>query len=202
MAPTLLQEYQDYYNLGSFQRPVTTDNSEAQSWFNFGLIWCYAFNHEEAVSCFEQAIVNDPTCAIAYWGLGYAMGPNYNKSYEAFDEVELASTVERTRYAMAKASEHLDKASPVEVALLKALSFRIPQTKTEDSKEFSIWNEAYANDMESAYESFPDDLDIAALYADALMNLKPWGLFDLKTGQPAPGARYVRYPICFGSILG
>lgn len=183
------QEYQDYYNLGSFHRPVSTNNREAQSWFTAGLIWCYAFNHEEAVSCFEQAITNDPTCAIAYWGFSYALGPNYNKTYEAFDEAELTSVVERTHHAMTKAAEYSDKASPVEMALLKALSFRYPQTKTEHSEEFSIWNEAYAKEMRSVYESFTDDLDVAALYADALMNLKPWGLFDLKTGLPAPGAR-------------
>jgi tetratricopeptide (TPR) repeat protein len=69
----------EYYNLGSFHRPITTTNPETQTWFTRGLIWTYAFNHEEAAQCFSKAISFDPTCAMAYWGLAYCLGPNYNK---------------------------------------------------------------------------------------------------------------------------
>ena len=183
------QEYREYYNLGAFTRVVTTTSPEAQSWFDLGLIWSYAFNHEEAASCFEQAITNDPTCAMAYGGLAYALGQNYNKPLEAFDQTDLASTVERTHAAMTNAHKHLPQTSPVEQALLKAWSFRYPKAEVDDPKEFPVWNEAYAREMKLVYESFPGDLDVAALFADSLMNLKPWGLYDLKTGQPAEGAR-------------
>lgn len=70
---------QGYYDLGSFHRPITTISRAAQTWFDRGLIWTYGFNHEEAARCFEAAIRNDVNCAMAYWGLALALGPNYNK---------------------------------------------------------------------------------------------------------------------------
>ena len=85
----------EYYDLGTYTRPVTTSAPEAQTWFDRGLIWAYGFNHEEAVSCFEQALARDPDCAMAYWGVGYAVGPNYNKPWEAFDEADLRTSTER-----------------------------------------------------------------------------------------------------------
>lgn len=69
----------DYYDLGTHSRPVTTSSAEAQLWFDRGLVWTYAFHHEEAVGCFEKAVEADPECAMAYWGIAYALGPNYNK---------------------------------------------------------------------------------------------------------------------------
>ena len=78
----------DYYELGSHTWPVTTASPEAQQWFDRGLIWTYAFNHDEAISCFEQALQHDSDCAMAYWGIAYAAGPNYNKPWEAFDDLE------------------------------------------------------------------------------------------------------------------
>ena len=83
----------DYYDLGGFGRPVTTTSDDAQTWFDRGLTWCYAFNHEEAVRCFQHAIEADPACAMAHWGLAYAIGPNYNKNWDAFEEQELTDAV-------------------------------------------------------------------------------------------------------------
>jgi tetratricopeptide (TPR) repeat protein len=75
----------DYFDLGGYERRVTTSSAEAQVWFTRGLVWAYGFNHEEAAACFERAIEADPDCALAHWGLAYALGPNYNKPWEAFD---------------------------------------------------------------------------------------------------------------------
>jgi hypothetical protein len=75
----------EYFNLGAHGRPITTASPSAQRWFNHGLTWAYAFNHEEALRCFERAIEHDPRCAVAYWGNAYAIGPNYNKAWDAFD---------------------------------------------------------------------------------------------------------------------
>src|SRR5262245_47636138 len=69
------------YDLGSYTRPVTTALREAQLWFDRGLVWCYGYNHEEAVLCFQEAARADPDCAMAYWGIAYAAGPNYNKQW-------------------------------------------------------------------------------------------------------------------------
>ncbi|MFE0873171.1 hypothetical protein [Streptomyces rochei] len=180
----------DYYDLGGHGRPVTTSSPEAQRWFDRGLVWTYAFHHEEAVNCFEAAAEADPDCAMAHWGIAYALGPNYNKPWEAFDAEELTRTVDRTHAAVERAHEKaLRTATPVERALIGALRARYPQSGAV--ADCSVWNAPYADRMRAVHELAPDDLDVAALYADALMNLTPWQLWDLRTGLPARGARTV-----------
>jgi tetratricopeptide (TPR) repeat protein len=185
--PNSTRPEEDYYNLGSYRRSITTSSPSAQLWFDRGLIWSYAFNHEEAASCFEKAISNDPKCAMAYWGLAYTLGPNYNKPWEFFDEEDLEKTLQRTHRAVEKAKELATNGTEVEKALILAMSFRYPTEKVGD--DYSKWNKLYAAAMGKYYERFPDDLDVATLYTDALMNLTPWALWDLKTGEAAPGAK-------------
>ncbi|MET7656341.1 MULTISPECIES: hypothetical protein [unclassified Streptomyces] len=178
----------DYYDLGTYGRSVTTSSAEAQLWFDRGLVWSYAFHHEEAVVCFEAAVRADPDCAMAHWGIAYALGPNYNKPWEFFDDQDLARTVARTHAAVELAHQKAEEAAtPVERALIGALRARYPQTRP--AEDCSVWNEPYADAMRAVHELAPDDLDVAALYADALMNLTPWQLWDLRTGGPAEGAR-------------
>ena len=69
-----------YFDLGGYSRPVTTRSAEAQLWFDRGLIWTYGFNHGEAVACFQRALDADETCAMAWWGVAYASGPNYKQA--------------------------------------------------------------------------------------------------------------------------
>lgn len=187
-----------YYNLGTYHRPVTTSSGEAQKWFDRGLVWSYAFNHEEAVACFEKAIALDPTFSMGYWGLAYALGPNYNKPWEFFEGRELESTVERTHRAAGQAAEYSRAASPVEMSIVEALRYRyqlghVTITQSEGGSQgmpdWTVWNNDYADAMGRAYKAHPNDLDVAALYVDALMNLTPWKLWNLKTGEPAAGAR-------------
>ena len=64
-----------YYDLGTYSRPITTSSADAQLWFDRGLIWTYGYNHEEAIVCFETALEHDPQCAMAHWGIAYAVGP-------------------------------------------------------------------------------------------------------------------------------
>ncbi|MFF5159352.1 tetratricopeptide repeat protein [Streptomyces sp. NPDC000348] len=177
----------DYYDLGDHHRPVTTSSAEAQLWFDRGLVWTYAFNHEEAVACFGKAAEADPDCAMAHWGIAYALGPNYNKPWEAFGDGELVDAVARTHGAVERAHEKAAHATPVERALIEALRARYPQA--EAPQDCSVWNEPYADRMLAVYENAPGDPDVAALCADALMNLTPWQLWDLRTGRPADGAR-------------
>ncbi|MFB8750500.1 hypothetical protein [Streptomyces parvulus] len=177
----------EYYDLGVHGRPVTTSSPEAQRWFDRGLVWTYAFNHEEAVACFEAAAAADPDCAMAQWGIAYALGPNYNKPWDAFDAEELTRAVDRTHAAVELAHEKAARATPVERALIGALRARYPQASAVE--DCSVWNAPYADSMRAVHELAPDDLDVATLYADALMNLTPWQLWDLRTGLPAEGAR-------------
>ncbi len=176
----------DYFDLGDYTRAVTTGSAQAGTWFTRGLLWAYGFNYEEAVRCFERAIAADQDFALAYWGLAYALGPNYNKPWEAFDEVDLSSSVSRAFAATAAAASRAAGAPAVERALVHAVAARYPVA--EAAGDCSAWNVSYADAMREAYRAHPDDLDVAALFADALMNLTPWALWDQETGEPASGA--------------
>ncbi len=176
----------DYYDLGTYGRRVTTNSPKARLWFDRGLIWCYSYNHEESVRCFERAAQYDPDCAMAYWGIAYAHGPNYNKAWEAFDKVDLTQSLSQAHSAVQNALTCMKSASAVEQELIKALQYRYPNATP--GEDLSIWNDDYANAMREVYQSFPDDLDVCALFAEAIMNRTPWQLWDLKSGEPAEGA--------------
>jgi tetratricopeptide (TPR) repeat protein len=189
----------DYYDLGDYRREVTTDNEDAQTWFSRGLIWAYAFNHEESIRCFEKVVSLDPTCAMGYWGLAFALGPNYNKPWQLFDGEDLAATTTRAHRAVLDAKKHAPATSPLEVALIDALQFRYPQELPVE--DCTVWNQTYADAITVVYNDYPDDYDVAALYCDALMNLTPWSLWDLKTGQPAPGAKTMQVKRALDRVL-
>ncbi|KAJ5152367.1 hypothetical protein N7492_010662 [Penicillium capsulatum] len=176
------------FDTGKFERPITTKSPDAQTWFNRGLTWAYGFNHQEAASCFERAIHNDPECAMAQWGLAYALGPNYNQPWEFFG-ADLKSVVQRTYQASRKAALLATNATPVEQAIITAIQARYQSEEPASMEQYAAQNRAYADAMEVAYREFGDDLDVAALYTDSLLNLTPWKLWDLKTGEPTPGSR-------------
>jgi tetratricopeptide (TPR) repeat protein len=178
----------NYFDLGTYSRPVTTNSPETQRWFDRGLLWSYSFNHEEAVRCFRKAAEFDPDCALAYWGIAYASGPNYNKAWEAFGEAELKQVVAETHAATAAALARLNGTPPVEQALIKALTQRYQSDQVVSNDQFRAWNDAYATAMKAVYTAFHDDLDVSSLYADAMLNRTPWALWDLKRGEPAQGA--------------
>jgi tetratricopeptide (TPR) repeat protein len=181
----------DYFDLGDYSRPVTTDSAQAQTWFDRGLVWAYAFNHEEAAACFERAAEADPGCAMACWGLAYALGPNYNKPWEAFGQGEAPAAISRALAALGDATGR--SAGPVERALLQAMAARYPAAAPAsdgawDPAAGEALNAGYAGAMRQVYRSHPGDLDVAALFGDALLNLTPWALWDIATGDPAQGA--------------
>ena len=180
----------DYpFELGSYRRPASSSVGIAQLWFDRGLIWSYAFNHEEAVVCFERAVETDPQFALAHWGLAYASGPNYNKQWDAFDPEDLRRSLSRSREATVRAAELAARGSPMERDLIAALDARYPSASAEE--DLADRNVAYADAMGEVYRAHRDDLDVAALYADALLNVTAWQLWDLESGEPAPGARTV-----------
>ena len=178
----------DYYDLGTYSRPVTTRSAQAQLWFDRGLTWCYGYNHDEAIRCFRKAIEHDRDCAMAYWGIAYASGPNYNKRWDAFIEQELKEAVAQARLATQAALAHIDRASPVEQGLIRALEQRYQAGQAASLEQLFNWNDAYAASMRDVYRSFADDPDVVALFAEALIDRTPWLLWDLRSGQPAAGA--------------
>lgn len=177
------------FDLGSYARRVTTSSQTAQDWFDRGLNWSYAFHHDAALRCFERAAEADPSCAMAYWGKAYAIGPNYNKPWPAFDQEEMRSALATARDALSKAAALEGRCSPAERALIDALAARYPaEEPLADVEAMGAWNDAYADAMRGVYDAFPEDIDVAALHADALMNRTPWAMWDMRTGEPAEGA--------------
>ena len=177
----------DDYDLGTYVRdPVTTRSDTARAWFNRGLVWCYAFNHEEAIACFERALADDPDCALAHWGIAYAIGPNYNKPWAAFDEADKRRSMERAWAEVAAATACAASAAPVEQALVAALALRYPADVL--ASDFAAAHDAYADAMREVHAAHRADLDVCALFVDALMNRTPWQLWDVRTGAPAPNA--------------
>ncbi|MGB7242266.1 MAG: tetratricopeptide repeat protein [Sulfitobacter sp.] len=175
-----------YFDLGSYSRPVSTSSHKAQKWFDRGLAWIYAFNHEEAIVCFRKALAKDPKCAMAHWGIAYSIGPNYNKPWDTFEDDEKPDCIKVANASIAAAMDLSDHVSPVERALIKTLSARTPTSF--DIEDFSPWNDAFADAMRQVHAEHSDDLDVCALFAEAIMNRTPWELWDLPTGQPAKGA--------------
>ena len=176
----------DYYDLGSHSLTVTTKSPEGQLWFDRGLLQCYGFNHGEAVKCFRRVLEFDPECAMAYWGIAYALGPNYNKTWDAFDEADFKSVLAETYEATSKAVALLDGVTELEQAMILTLTHRYPTAVP--GPEPSEWVEDYAVEMRKVYRQFPDHPDVCTLFAESLMNRTPWTLWDLKTGDIAEGA--------------
>ena len=177
----------DYpYDLGLYCRTVTTASADAQRWFNRGLNWCFGFHHEEAVACFEKALAADPNCAMAHWGVGYAAGPNYNFPWELMDPAGKAAALARAHDASRAALALAGGVTAPERALIEALPARYPQRDPIDDQR--PWNDAFADAMRLAHRAHPDDLDLRCIFAEAILNRTPWRMWDLRTGEPAPGA--------------
>jgi tetratricopeptide (TPR) repeat protein len=164
-----------FKGLGNLQYKITTRSARAQQYFNQGLTLIYAFNHGEAGRSFKAAIQADSACAMAWWGLAMVLGPNYNAALNP-------TSLQEIHDALDKAVKYSGKASANEQALIRALVRRFPREPVQDMSPF---NAAYAAAMKEAHELFPNDIEIGAVYADALMNEHPWNLW-LKDGSPQP----------------
>jgi tetratricopeptide (TPR) repeat protein len=176
-----------YYDLGAYSRPITTKSGEAQVWFDRGLNWVFGFNHAEAIKCFGKALEHDPGCAMAQWGIAYAAGPNYNLPWHLYDPAGKAQALAAAYHAMQAALTLAEGATPVEQALIRALPARYPQR--EPIEDQSEWDKAFTKAMREVFAKFRGDLDVACVFAEAIMNETPWKMWDLSTGGIAEGAR-------------
>jgi tetratricopeptide (TPR) repeat protein len=166
--------------LGDLHHPVSTKNAEAQRFFDQGLRFIYAFNHDEAARSFQKAGELDPKLAMAYWGVAEAVGPNYNDpaSEERFKQAH---------DAIQKAVDLSSGASPSERAYIAAMAKRFPADPKDDLRKAA---EDYRDAMRELVKTYPDDLDAATLFAEAGMGLHPWGLW-MHDGTPREGTEEI-----------
>jgi tetratricopeptide (TPR) repeat protein len=173
--PPLIRLFDD---LGDHHRPISTRSPEAQRYFDQGLILVYGFNHEAAGRSFREAARRDPTCAICWWGVALALGPNINAPMGPDAAREAWSAVGRARGLAAGAS-------PVERELIEAVALRYaPDPERADR---AALDQAYADAMLELQRRHPDDRDVATLSAEALMDLSPWNYW-LSESEPKPAA--------------
>ena len=168
LAPKLL-------DLGPHEFVVSTQSKEAQLFFNQGLNLAYAFNHAESRRAFREAARLDPALAMAYWGQALVLGPNINAMMEPNEEPQALAM---TR----KAKSLMDQASPKEQALINALQNRY----SGNNEQRVINDEAYADAMRAVHQRYPNDPDIAMLYVESMMDLRPWGYW-MPDGRPHAG---------------
>jgi len=162
--------------IGDAHHPVSTHNPQAQQFFDQGLRFIYDFNHDEAARSFQHAAELDPQLAMAYWGVAEAVGPNYNDPADP-------ERYKRAHDAVEKAMGLSTSASESDQAYIQAMAKRFPADSKSDLKKAA---EDYRDAMRQVVSEFPDDLDAATLFAEAGMNLHPWGLWHID-GTPEAG---------------
>ena len=162
--------------LGNVHHPVSTANPEAQKFFDQGLAYIYAFNHDEAVRSFERAAELDPDLAMAWWGKALSLGPNINLDVDSAKERAAYEAIQQALLLAPRAPEN-------ERDYIQALAKRYSTAPNVDLKKLAV---DYKNGMNELVKEYPDDLDLATLYAEGMMDLRPWALWGLD-GKPAEG---------------
>jgi tetratricopeptide (TPR) repeat protein len=178
----------DRFDLGDHERKISTTSAKAQRSFNLGLNWCYGFNHEEGVKCFQHALDFDPECVMAHWGIAYGVGPFYNNIWRQFSQAEADIATKTAHYHIQQARLFAHTATDLENALVAALAQRFQKPHGVDGATFDRWDDDYADAMRALYAANPDDHDIAAIFAEAMMTRTAWRLWDVKRGVPATGS--------------
>jgi tetratricopeptide (TPR) repeat protein len=166
--------------MGTHHHPVSTTNTEAQQFFDQGLRFVYAFNHDEAIRSFTQAAKLDLNLAMAHWGIALALGPNINLDVDPAREKAAYEAAQKALALAAKAPEN-------ERAYIEAVAKRYSIDPKADLKQLQV---DYKNAMGEVVKRYPDDLDAATLYAESAMNLRPWQLWSAD-GKPAEGTEEI-----------
>jgi tetratricopeptide (TPR) repeat protein len=170
-----------YEGLGNYSRKITTKSGKAQRYFDQGLALLHGFNHRGAIRSFQEAARLDPQCAMAHWGAALAAGPHINYALVPPPMAELAWK------ELTLAKQHASNASEVEQALIEALGKRYAYPQPEDR---SPLDQAYADAMREVWNRFPNDVDVGALFTEAMMDLRPWNQWTVE-GQPNPGTEEI-----------
>ena len=153
---------------GDHHHPITTSNRRTQAYFDQGARMLFAFNHPEAIRSFREGARLDPHCAMCWWGVAFAFGPNINQAMHedaigpAWQAVEMARALE-------------PYASPEEVAWIEAIATRY---EANPPKDRAVLDEAFARAMRNLWTSYPKDLDAGVFAAEAMMDTQPWDLWS------------------------
>ena len=166
--------------LGQHHHTISTENPEAQRFFDQGLTLVFAFNHEEAARSFQRASELDPHSAMAFWGIALALGPCINLDVDPPHEQAAYEAVQRASSLASGATER-------ERDYIQALAKRYSSDPKVDLRKLDA---EYANAMRELSKRYPDDLDAATLYAESLMDLHPWKLWSLD-GRPTEGTEEI-----------
>lgn len=167
-------------NLGSYHREIKTASADTQKFFDEGLTLLYGFNHEESFKSFDLAAKHDDAAPMPHWGMALALGTNIN-------DVAPADRLKQGYAHLAEAQKRKGAGSEVEQGLIDALAKRYVADPNGDQ---AAREKAYADAMGALSKKFPDDLDVATLYAESMMNLRPWQLYT-KDGKPQPGTAQI-----------
>jgi tetratricopeptide (TPR) repeat protein len=181
VAPQITDQVPLFAGLGDRSRAADTGSAEAQTYFDQGLSFLYAFNHDEAIRSFRHAAAIDPDCAMAWWGIAVANGPHINNP--VVPEERARSAWEALQRAQAAAGD----AGDADRALITALAARYSDPPAADRAPLDV---AYADAMRAVWQEFPADADVGALFAEAMMDLRPWDLWT-SDGTPQPGTEEI-----------
>lgn len=169
-----------FEDLGTHHHAVTTSNEMAQKYFDQGMRLVYGFNHEEAERAFREAARLDPNCAMAWWGVAYTLGPNYNLAMDATRHAAALEAIQKAQSVQASAGEQ-------ERDYIAALATRY---SADPAAQRADLDRAYSDAMKELSRKYPDDTDAAVLYAESLMDLKPWQLWT-SDGKPQEGTEEI-----------
>jgi tetratricopeptide (TPR) repeat protein len=170
--------------LGTFHRKITTRSPLAQKYFDQGMRFVWAFNHDEATRSFAKAAQIDPKCASCYWGIALSLGPNYNMPMMSSARARVGLE------ALRKARANARRATPVERALIEAAAKRYAGAAQIDPSNSKPLLSAYVDAMRTVATKYPNDLDVQTMYAEGLMNTNPWKLWNAD-GSENPGTQQI-----------
>jgi tetratricopeptide (TPR) repeat protein len=171
----------NYEKLGDYHKKVTVKNEEGQIWVDRAFQYLFGYCHIHAINCFKKALEFDPDCAMAHWGIAYCYGPHYNLMMYSKKDYDIALK------HLEQASINLSSLMDWEKDLIEVTHYRYPQECPENEKVLQTLT-LFKEKLYIVYKNYPKDLDIAAYYAEAIMNLRPWTLWK-KNGEPYPEAK-------------
>lgn len=197
---------------GTYSRPISTDKVEAQQFFDQGLRFAWGFYFPESIASYQEASRLAPDHPMPFWGIAHAAGPNPNSRYAQMPDDPQGAGLKAIKEALAR----IDRATAMEASLIKALFVFYDSESIPDPRER---DQAYLAAMRSLNEQYPDDPDIAALYAGSFMSIRRWDYWDkngdakgetlavaealehvINTGDPHPGVYHLHIHLIEASL--